>query len=144
MALNEGLIQKGSILVHVDQHTDMREPPKGFYKNSDDKFDLKKTFVYTQEVLNVGCFIKPALDAGIFSCVTMVQNSDDFQKEITPPFVLDIDMDIFAPDLDYIPFEIKVRKIKQLIEGANFITIATSPFFMDQTKAIELIKILVE
>ena len=52
----------------------------------------------------------------------------------------DIDMDIFSQDMEYINDDLKISKIKEFAQQARFITIATSPFFIDQKIAIERIK----
>ncbi len=46
--------------------------------------------------------------------------------------VLNLDIDIFAPELDHIPSEKKIRIIKNLIQRVKYITIATSPYFIEQ------------
>lgn len=142
-AFNHGLIKKESVLAHVDQHSDMRSPSFGLSFDNEGKIDLQNAFDYTQYTLNVGCFIKPALDLGFFSKVEMFQNSEDFEKALPEKFVLDVDMDIFAPAMDYIPKDKKIAVIKALIAKATLITIATSPFFMEQEEAIEIIKEIV-
>ena len=55
-------------------------------------------------------------------------------------YVLDIDLDIFSKDMDYIPYELKISKIKELIEKSKVITIASSPFFINQEYAIKVLK----
>lgn len=46
--------------------------------------------------------------------------------------VLNIDIDIFAPELDHIPEEKKMQIIKNLLKRVKYVTIATSPYFIDQ------------
>ena len=53
---------------------------------------------------------------------------------------LDIDLDIFSKDMDYIPYDFRIDKIKKLIENAKVITIATSPYFIEQDYAIKVLK----
>lgn len=48
-------------------------------------------------------------------------------------------MDFFAPELDYIPFEDKKRIILYFARQAQLITVATSPFFIDQERAIGML-----
>jgi hypothetical protein len=52
---------------------------------------------------------------------------------------LNLDLDFFAPELDYIPFEDKKWIILHFAHQAQLITIATSPFFIDQKRAIEML-----
>jgi hypothetical protein len=46
--------------------------------------------------------------------------------------VLNLDLDIFATELDHIPEEKKIRLISNLLGKVKYVTIATSPFFIDQ------------
>ena len=70
----------------------------------------------------------------------IIDSSYTFDNEYREPFVLDIDMDIFSKDMDYIQDELKIRKIREFAEKALFITIASSPFFIDQNVVIKKIK----
>ncbi|KPI46337.1 hypothetical protein GSQ54_16950 [Clostridioides difficile] len=127
---------RGCKLVHVDQHKDTREP-----ENYDvDINNIEDVFRYTNEVLNVGSFIKPALQHKIFSELIIIDSLYGFDLDIEPEFVLDIDLDIFSSDMDYIPFDFKLDKIKNLIKKAKVITIATSPYFINQEYAIKVLK----
>lgn len=127
---------RGCKLVHVDQHKDTREPES----YDVDVNNIEDVFRYTNEVLNVGSFIKPALKHKIFSELIIIDSLYGFDLEIEPEFVLDIDLDIFSSDMDYIPFDFKLDKIKNLIKKAKVITIATSPYFINQEYAIKVLK----
>lgn len=132
----KGNFTKGCKLVHVDQHKDTREPEN--YNVDIDNID--DVFKYTNETLNVGSFIKPALKHDIFSEVIIIDSSYGFNLDIEGEYVLDIDLDIFSKDMDYIPYDLKVSKIKDLIKKAKVITIASSPFFIEQDYAIKVLK----
>ena len=54
--------------------------------------------------------------------------------------ILDIDLDFFAPEMDYIDNEFKLVVIKKLMSLADVVTIATSPFFIEQNLAINWLK----
>ena len=113
---------KGCKLVHIDQHKDMREP-----ENYDvDMDNIDDVFRYTNEVLNVGNFIQPALKHSIFSDVIIIDSSYGFDLDIQGEFVLDIDLDIFSKDMEYISYDLRINKIKELIEKARVITIAST------------------
>lgn len=127
---------KGCKLVHIDQHKDMREP-ENYYVDMDNIDDV---FRYTNEVLNVGNFIQPALKHSIFSEVIIIDSSYGLNLDIQGEFVLDIDLDIFSKDMEYISYDLRINKIKELIEKAKVITIASSPFFIDQEYAIKVLK----
>lgn len=114
----------------------MREPEE--YINSIE--NMKEVFTYTNFKLNVGNFIKPALKIGIFSEVLIMDSLSSFEEEIDEEIVLDIDLDIFSKDMDYIDYNLKVSKIRELVNQSNVITIATSPFFINQEYAINVLK----
>lgn len=136
--LKEGLFKKGLTLLHVDQHKDTRIP-LGFPNFQLDNIDLAQAFRYTNDVLNVGNFLPAANHLKLFNKIEFLDNKESFLKEYSFDCILDLDMDIFAPDMDYIPREVKLNKIRRLLKGASFITIATSPYFMDQKQAIKII-----
>ena len=46
--------------------------------------------------------------------------------------VLNLDLDIFAPELDFIPEAKKMQLIRNLLQKVDYVTIATSPYFIDQ------------
>ena len=129
-------LNKGCKLVHVDQHKDMREP--AHYNVDVDNLD--DVFTYTNEVLNVGNFIQPALKKEIFSQVIIIDSSYGFDVKVEGEYALDIDLDIFSKDMDYIPYDFRLNKIKDLIRDAKVITIATSPYFIEQDYAIKVLK----
>lgn len=133
-------IETGTILVHIDQHTDLRKPSSQFAGNLNSELTLEKTFQYTNYELNVGNFIQPALHIGLISSIEMINSTVSFNNPIPEKFILDIDMDIFAPELDFMGNQIKLAKIQSYIKNASFITIATSPFFIEQSLAIKYIR----
>lgn len=135
-SLKNNEFSKGCKLVHVDQHKDMREPQEYMV----DIEDLDDVFRYTNEVLNVGNFIQPALKKEVFSEAIIIDSSYGFDVKIEGEYVLDIDLDIFSKDMDYIPYDFRLNKIKNLINNAKIITIATSPYFIEQDYAINVLK----
>lgn len=135
-SLKDDKFTKGCKLVHVDQHKDMREPEN----YNVDMENIDDVFRYTNDVLNVGNFIQPALKHDIFSEVIIIDSSYGFELDIEGEFVLDIDLDIFSDDMSYISYDLRVNKIKELISKAKVITIASSPFFIDQEYAIKVLK----
>ncbi len=137
-ACQKGLISSREKLVHVDQHTDMRQPQKWISKQ--DFTDIAKVFKYTNFHLNVGNFIQPALKIGLFNSVETIDSTVSFEKSFPGKIVLDLDMDVFCDEMAYIPTNVKIDKIKEYVKQAKFITIASSPFFIDQQKAIRLIQ----
>lgn len=133
-----GRIKNGVTLLHIDQHKDSRQPAS--YPNAT---DLQTIFTYTNTELNVGNFIDPALHAGLIASVINITSQaemDQLNTSLGERFLLDIDMDFFAPELDYINNNQKIDLIKKLIPRASLITIATSPFFIDQNLAIKYLR----
>ncbi|MEG0180260.1 MAG: UPF0489 family protein [Terrisporobacter sp.] len=135
-SLKNNEFNKGCKLVHVDQHKDMREP----LNYEVDIVDLDNVFEYTNKVLNVGNFIQPALKKEIFSQVIIMDSSYSFEIKVEGEYVLDIDLDIFSKDMDYIPYDFRLEKIVKLVKDAKVITIATSPYFIEQDYAINVLK----
>ena len=135
-SLKEGLFTQGCILVHIDQHKDTRVPPD-YDVNID---DLDDVFRYTNEVLNVGSFIKPAMEHKVFSDLIIMDSTYSLKEKVEGEYVLDIDLDMFSTDMDYIPFRDRFDRTQELIKGAKVITIASSPYFIEQDKAIRVLK----
>jgi len=54
--------------------------------------------------------------------------------------ILNLDLDFFQPDLDFIDYELKKKVILDIAEKADVITVSTSPFFIDQKLAIKVFK----
>ena len=139
-ALKSRAFPPGLTLVHVDQHRDMREPQIPLIADHWQKLSLREAFDYTNFQLNVGNFLKPALALNIFSGVQFIDRTEMFSTHLPDHFILDLDMDVFSPVMNYIDEEFKIEKIRGYIARADFITISTSPFFMDQKIALQLIK----
>lgn len=135
-SLKEGLFNKGCNLVHIDQHKDMREP-----ENYDvDVENIDDVFRYTNYVLNVGNFIKPALYHNIFSEAVIIDSTYGLEMDVEGEIVLDIDLDIFSKDMEYMSYDLRVNKIREYIKRSSVITIASSPFFIEQDYAIKVLK----
>ena len=136
-------LKSPATLIHVDQHKDSRIPAT--FLTPKQSLDLEEVFHYTNEILNVGNFIPPAFKTGLIDEMILIDSTQtltDFQPTSLgkKPIILDIDVDFFAPELDYIGNDNKLRLIRQLLPLANIVTIATSPFFIDQKLAIEWIE----
>lgn len=115
-------------LIHIDQHKDMRSPEKEIELDT----SIEQVFKYVNFDLNVGNFIVPALKNKMISEVIIIDSTEGFNRSEFPnEYVLDIDIDIFSKDMDYIDWNLKVKKIKSLMKNAKMITIATSPYFIE-------------
>lgn len=137
-----GRLERGASLVHIDQHKDMRVPEKLFEgKNLEDVFE------YTNFELNVGNYIVPAKEAGLLGEVQLVTSElamEDLSFVDRGNKILNIDLDFFAPELDYIDFVKAKQFIRAHLPTTSLITVATSPFFIDQGRAIDVLKKLME
>lgn len=136
----QGNLHDGALLIHVDQHKDTRIPPS--FLSADDAKDLAKVFDYTNRVLNVGNFIPAAQHTGLVKDIIFIDSEssiDEFDVNIMKgrDIILDIDLDFFVPDLDYIGNEKKLSLLKKVLPQSKIITFATSPFFIDQKLALD-------
>jgi hypothetical protein len=101
----------------------------------------REVFQFVQKYCNVGNFIQPALQSGLISDIQLVLTESALQHRIIPsaPYIVDIDLDFFAPEMG-IKLETCLPKLRTLIEKAECVTIATSPYFLEQKKAVEMVK----
>lgn len=136
-----GLISTKNTLVHIDEHSDL-------WKNKNDvpwEWKLPEIFDFVNEQCNVGNYIQPTLWEGIIEKILRIEDTiglekyGQYQKWDGECIILNLDLDFFARELDYIPFEDKKKVILHFAHQANFITVATSPFFIDQERAIEML-----
>lgn len=137
-ALEQGILQRGANLVHIDAHKDMRRPEKLFGGG-----DLQEVFRYTNEDLNVGNYIIPAQEDGLIGEIQFVTGEaalEDRSFMERGNKILNVDLDFFAPDLNYIDFEKTKTFILEQAKTASLITICTSPFFIEQSRAIASLK----
>jgi hypothetical protein len=142
-ALRKWIITPGFELIHIDEHSDLWE--------NDYELDLEKAkqnpdyaWDFTNLSCNVGNYILPAIDAGLINNVLRIENEYQIDTYIDySPLensVLNLDLDIFNPELDHIPEKKKIQIIRNLIPKVKYVTIATSPYFIDQWKSIQMLQ----
>lgn len=142
-----GSIKKWLPLIHIDQHSDMKEPVGRIDIEKED--NLHSIAQYTNEVCTIADFIQPALQREFVSeCIQLRTEysllvSDASQEKYSRWYILDIDIDFWAPEMGIAEFDRTIYKTRELIAGASMVTIATSPCFMDQARAVEIVKLLV-
>ncbi len=139
-ALAAGVLGPNATLIHVDQHKDMRVPERDYQGSA-----LEDAFTYTNFHLNVGNYIVPAQRAGLVGEMLMVTGEDglrDFGAVDRANKILNIDLDFFAPEMAYIDFELTRGFLTAQRRTASLITIATSPFFVEQERAIAVLRTL--
>jgi len=140
----EWIIWDNNTLIHVDEHADTRDP--GEYLMKPDSQDLDKVFHYTNYVYNVGNYIIPAEREGLIKNTIQVRNTHNLEEymnlrsSLGSDIILNLDLDFFQPDLDFIDYDLKKKVVLDASEKAKVITVATSPFFINQSLAIKVFK----
>lgn len=143
-ARSEGIIWDNNTLVHVDEHADTRDPWEYLMKPNSQ--DLDQVFNYTNYVYNVGNYIIPAEKEGLIKNTIQVRNTHNLEEYMNlrstlgSDIILNLDLDFFQPDLDFIDYDLKKQVVLDAAEKAKIITVATSPFFIDQSLAIKVFK----
>jgi len=146
LAKNNWTIKNNSTLFHVDEHADYREP-----ETTLEKTDLQSIFNYTNfSDINVGNYIIPAEKEWLVWKTIQIRNTKNLEDYLTSPqpspleeresIILNLDLDFFQPDLDFIDYNLKKKVILDIAKKADIITVSTSPFFIDQELAIKVFK----
>ena len=136
LARKNQIIFDECVLYHIDEHSDLRDPKK--YLLKPDSFDLNKVFDYTNNFLNVWNYIIPAKKEWLIKNIIQIRNQtniEDYFKlknDYKTNIILNLDLDFFHPNLDYIDFDLKKKVILDIASKASFITISSSPFFINQ------------
>lgn len=142
LARQEWIIWDNNILYHIDEHADTRIPEKNISK--EDTKDISKVFEYTNFELNVWNYIIPAQKEGIIWEILQIRSESDLlnfdHKKLWENIILNLDLDFFEPNLDYINYELKKKVILEIAEKVKIITVATSPFFIEQELALKVFK----
>lgn len=145
--------------MHIDQHTDLATPgnfPAWKHPEESHEGIVEE---YTNTDLTIADFIVPAFATRLISEAVMVTGEDrngvgiftwgddklikkssrlttNNQGQTT---IVDIDLDYFSQGFDD---EKTLATTKYWLEKADIITIATSPLFIDQEKALTVLKSL--
>jgi UPF0489 domain len=138
-AMRRWIIQLGCELIHIDEHSDLW--------SNDHILDLEKAIKdesYAWEFSNIKCnvgnYILPGIKSGLIGKMIRIENEYQIDASIDyipgENSILNLDLDIFAPELDHIPSEKKIKIIKNLLKKVKYVTIATSPFFIEPWQAI--------
>lgn len=128
-------------LIHIDQHSDLNQNT-----NTLPETNLDDIFNFVQTKCNVGNFIEPALKANLISHIDQIRSEYKLlnYQNIHKNYILDIDLDFRAEEMSIKQFDETIKKTKNLILNAKVVTIATSPYFLPQEKAIQLLHILLD
>lgn len=138
---------KSAELIHIDQHSDCWEN-KNHLELDWNVNELEKVFRFWNEKCNVWNFIPPAIESGIIwnqiqvRSITALQN---LKIDKNQNFILDIDLDFCLNWIDRNKINkeaVKLLKNKfdKIWKSALCITIATSPYFLNQDLAIDIIE----
>jgi len=148
LARCEGIIWDNSLLYHVDEHADTRDPWE--YLLKPDSEDMQKVFEYTNFTLNVGNYIVPAEREWLIWNTVQIRSQDALEKYNSWIFsehekqgrsiILNLDLDFFEPELDFIDYELKKKVILDIAKKADLITVCTSPYFINQERALEIFR----
>ena len=157
LARDKWIIWDNNTLIHIDEHADMRDPWE--YLMKPESLDLDKVFHYTNYVYNVGNYIIPARQEWIIWEIIQIRSEAELLEYIQSPppnlphnkgegldlrnnqdwwIILNLDLDFFQKDLDFIDYELKKKVVFDAAMRAKVITVATSPFFIDQKSALEV------
>lgn len=156
---SEGKIHSWATLIHIDQHTDLSIPLEMPRMNNETwimkDWALEEIADYTNTVLTIADFIIPALASWLVSEALMITGEEqtwagrfiwqdkklvktqNSKHTTNNSLIVDLDLDYFSQGFD----EWKCLEIvRHWLWRADMITIATSPLFIEQEKAIWLLK----
>lgn len=130
-------------VIHIDQHSDLKPNPNSINIKHNSPTEVLN---FTNYACNVGNFITSALDSWLIEeCIqirteTALHNIGklDFQNY---NYILDIDIDFRVGKND---IENDIKIIKNLIKNVSLVTIATSPYFINQEQAIQIAKTILQ
>jgi len=123
-------------LVHIDQHSDMYEPD--FYPQKLE--NLEDIIKYTFEWINVWNYLLPLKKIWFIKKILQKRTEIsvlETDNKILENSILNIDLDFWEENMA--TTNESLEKLKNYIWKSPLILIATSPYFIDQKKALELI-----
>lgn len=124
-------------ILHIDAHPDDAQ----FLTENKPK-TLSR--ILSKEIISqtrVSDFFDALSESMVINKIKRVVTSYDFHNFVPPdyPYILSLDIDIFGPEGEYIDLETKVSVIAQAWKHANVVMIATSPGFIDQQYAHDIL-----
>lgn len=128
-------------IVHIDAHPDDAKF-LGLKQNNINLQNSKDVISQTR----ISDFFDALSETNIINFIYSITHSDSFEFFLSPekPYILSLDIDIFGPEGDFAELKDKVRAIALAWNRADAICIATSPGFIDQMYAKEIIKIFIK
>lgn len=139
----EWIIDNNALLFHMDEHADKRNPE--VFLSQEELQDQEKIYHYTNFTLNVGNYIIPAEKDGLVQKTYQIRSETALKEMLTlnieaNNIILNLDLDFFHPDLNFIPYSLKKEVILKLAKKSKLITVASSPYFIEQTLALKVFK----
>ncbi|MCI5050680.1 MAG: hypothetical protein MRY57_00005 [Candidatus Pacebacteria bacterium] len=127
-------------VVHIDAHPDDAK----FQGQKITELNLQNIKKYIAET-RISDFYDALSETNIIEKILLVTHSDSFEFFLPPeePYILSLDIDIFGPEGDFCDLEDKVRATALAWSMADAVCIATSPGFIDQKFAQEIIEIFI-
>ncbi len=147
-AIAQQQVQKGAYLIHLDQHSDLVEPT--YYPAHDNMDSEEYVANYTNNVLQIATFIQPALSVGMITEQQQIRSEWwllHYEFPVTASdIILDIDLDFWAPEMCIEHYKKTIQKAQSLIKypQTKLVTIATSPHFIEQKKALDVLHDLLQ
>jgi len=151
LARYENIIQDNSLLFHVDEHSDMSDSLE--YISKIDTYNMYNIFQYTNfSKINIWNYIIPAKKEWIIWDIIQIRNEtnlEDYMKNFywklknnisKQDIILNLDLDFFQKNLSYIDYNLKKKIILDIYKYASIISVASSPFFIEQKLAIDIFK----
>lgn len=128
-------------VVHIDAHKD----DALFLGEKPSSLTLKTVGAFIPQT-RISDFFDALSKTKIIGDIFRITHSESFQSFLLPqkPFILSLDIDIFGPEGNFIALEEKIKIIRQAWNNADVVCIATSPGFIDQAFAHEIIKIFLQ
>jgi len=142
---SKSLLESGEKLVEEASKLNLKIVPEQLTK---EEVSLMIAYLYANTTLNVGNFIKPMINMGMidkFYCIDSQYSLDEISEyDCSKNYILDLDLDFFSKDMDYINVDNKIRIIQRLMEKSDLTLIATSPYFIEFERCVEILEKLIE
>ena len=134
----------------------------------EDFWNIKDLRTYTNYICQISTFIKPFLQLYPQTNFTRIKSESQLLRHLSKKpsasflgtslvreekvwptsndgiMILDIDLDFRAPEMSIEKFDETIRITRQMIHDADLVTIATSPMFLDQSRALLLLHHLLD
>ena len=128
-------LQNPMHVIHIDQHSDMWLRSWAIDMSRLD--DQRYIYDLTNFDVHIGNFVSAYLT--IQTCTQLRTQSCVLDHKPVGRYILDIDCDFWAPEMLNTHRPQTINKVRDMMRYAEMVTIATSPYFIDQQQAIDII-----